>query len=62
MSLKARKVVELKSSLVRSTPERILVVNELRYVDVEIAQVEMLDGGHPKTLIQIKGVRLKPVT
>lgn len=56
MKIRRRKVEEIKQKLTCSINKRIFVANELRDADIEIAQVEKLDGIKPHILIRIKSI------
>lgn len=58
--VKSRKVAELPQKLTMSVNKRIMVANELRDSDIEIDQVEKLDGTKPHILIRIKRIIRKP--
>jgi hypothetical protein len=51
-----RKVEEIKQKLVCSINKRIFIANELRDVDIEVEQVEKLDGTKPHIIIRVKSM------
>jgi hypothetical protein len=59
MKIKRRKVEEIKQELTCFINKRIFVANELRDADIEVAQVEKLDGTKPHILIRIKSITTK---
>lgn len=56
MKIRRRKVEEIKQKLTCSINKRIFVANELRDADIEVDQVEKLDGTKPQILIRVKSI------
>jgi len=56
VKIRRRKVEEIKQKLTCSINKRIFVANELRDADIEVDQVEKLDGTKPQILIRVKSI------
>lgn len=56
IKIRRRKVQEIKQKLTCSINKRIFIANELRDTDIEIGQIEKLDGTKPHILIRIKSI------
>jgi hypothetical protein len=56
VKIKSRKVQEIKQKLSSFINKRIFIANELRNADIEVEQVENLDGSKPHIVIRIKSV------
>lgn len=57
MKIGRRKVGEIKQKLVSAVQKRIFVANELRDTDIEVEQVEKLDGTKPHIIIRVKSIK-----
>lgn len=60
LKIESRKVTEVKQKLSCAVNKRIWVANELRDADIEIDQVENVDGTKPHILIRIKRIIRRP--
>ena len=56
VKIKSRKVQEIKQKLSCFINKRIFIANELRNADIEVEQVEKLDGTKPHIVIRIKSI------
>lgn len=56
MKIRRRKVEEVKQKLTCFVNKRIFIANELRDADIEIDQVEKLDGTKPHIVIRLKSI------
>jgi hypothetical protein len=57
VKIKSRKVQEIKQKLSCFINKRIFIANELRNADIEVEQIENLDGSKPHIVIRIKSIR-----
>jgi hypothetical protein len=56
VKIRRRKVEEIKQKLSCAINKRIFVANELRDADIEVGQVENLDGTKPHIVIRVKSI------